>query len=63
MALFAARRTTRRAPRTHHKRKTTIVDKVSGALTKLKGKLTHNPAKVVSFLQVPKLSVRTKGVV
>ncbi|KAH8129937.1 hypothetical protein ACSS6W_006362 [Trichoderma asperelloides] len=33
----------RRAPRVHHKRKPTLKDKVSGALTKLKGSLTHRP--------------------
>ncbi|KAJ5467913.1 hypothetical protein N7475_005665 [Penicillium sp. IBT 31633x] len=29
---------------THHRRKTTLGDKVSGAMLKLKGSLTHRPA-------------------
>ncbi|KAL7923642.1 hypothetical protein ACQKWADRAFT_311895 [Trichoderma austrokoningii] len=33
----------RRTPRVHHQRKPTLKDKVSGALTKLKGSLTHRP--------------------
>ncbi|KAH7025991.1 uncharacterized protein B0I36DRAFT_386347 [Microdochium trichocladiopsis] len=32
------------APVHHHKRKTTLKDKVSGAMLKLKGTLTHRPA-------------------
>lgn len=32
------------APVHHHKRKTTIKDKISGAMLKLKGTLTHRPA-------------------
>jgi hypothetical protein len=31
------------APVHHHKRKTTVGDKVSGALMKLRGSLTHRP--------------------
>ncbi|PON27552.1 hypothetical protein TGAM01_v203319 [Trichoderma gamsii] len=36
-------RRTPRQPRVHHHRKPTLKDKVSGALTKLKGSLTHRP--------------------
>ncbi|KIW13233.1 hypothetical protein PV08_08420 [Exophiala spinifera] len=42
----APRRTRRAraaAPATHHKRKTSIGDKVSGAMLKLKGTVTHRP--------------------
>lgn len=39
---------TRRAPATHHRRKPSMGDKVSGALTKLKGSLTRRPGKKVS---------------
>jgi hypothetical protein len=38
------RRTAHTAPVTHHKRHATIGDKISGAMLKLKGSLTHRPA-------------------
>lgn len=38
----------RRAPATHQRRKPSMGDKVSGALTKLKGSLTRKPGKKVS---------------
>lgn len=37
-----------RAPATHHRRKPSMGDKVSGALTKLKGSLTKKPGVKVS---------------
>ncbi|MCJ1310133.1 hypothetical protein MMC25_003794 [Agyrium rufum] len=37
--------TTGRASATHHKRKPTIKDKVSGAIEKLVGKVEHKPGK------------------
>ncbi|OGE55863.1 hypothetical protein PENARI_c003G04999 [Penicillium arizonense] len=36
--------TTRTAPTHHHRRKASLGDKVSGAMLKLKGSLTHRPA-------------------
>jgi len=36
--------TTTTAPVHHHKRKTTLKDKISGAMLKLKGTITHRPA-------------------
>lgn len=44
----------RRTPRVvHHQRKPTLKDKVSGALTKLKGSLTHRPGVKVRNLPQP----------
>ncbi|RMZ05204.1 hypothetical protein D0860_06037 [Hortaea werneckii] len=37
------RTTTTRTPAAHHRRKASLGDKVSGALMKLKGSLTHKP--------------------
>jgi hypothetical protein len=41
------------APVHHHKRHATMGDKVSGALMKLKGSLTHRPGVKVSLARLP----------
>ena len=51
----------RRAPATHHQRKPSIGDKVSGAMMKLKGTLTHRPGVKVSFALPLRLSTLANG--
>lgn len=52
-------RRTPRQPRVHHQRKPTLKDKVSGALTKLKGSLTHRPG--VKVIQSKTFKKRSNG--